>query len=70
MLETGSCTLAPVPAGCAHPLAGARGGIASRLVQEAFRRSGAERVDVVTDGAADSYRSFTGKEWHGFRMYP
>ncbi len=47
-----------------------RQGIATQLVQEAFRRSGAERVDVVTDVAPAFYRSFTGKEWHGFRIYP
>ena len=47
-----------------------REGIATRLVQEAFRLSGAERVDVVTDCAPEFYRSLACKEWHGFRIYP
>ena len=47
-----------------------REGIATRLVQEAFRLSGAERVDVITDSAPAFYRSFACKEWLGFRIHP
>ncbi len=48
-----------------------RRGIARRLVEEAFRRCGAERIDLVsTEGADDFYRSFMHLELPGFRIYP
>ena len=47
-----------------------REGIGSRLICEAFARSGAERVDLITEDAPDFYRSFAHKEWYGFRIYP
>ena len=45
-------------------------GIGTRLVREAFRLCGAERVDVTTDSAPGFYRSFAHKSWDGFRIYP
>jgi ribosomal protein S18 acetylase RimI-like enzyme len=47
-----------------------REGIATQLVEEAFRLSGAKRLDVVTDRSPAFYRSFAHKQWHGFRIYP
>jgi len=48
-----------------------RRGIGRRLVEEAFRRSGAQRIDLVsTEGADDFYRSFSHRSFPGFRIYP
>jgi hypothetical protein len=47
-----------------------REGIATQLVGGAFKQCGTERVDAVTDRAAEFYRSFAGEEWHRFRIYP
>lgn len=47
-----------------------RKGIAKRLVEEAFARSGAKRLDLVTDSADEFYRSFKHHEWSGYRIYP
>jgi ribosomal protein S18 acetylase RimI-like enzyme len=47
-----------------------RRGIGRLLVEEVFRRTDAARMDLVTDEAADFYRSFPHKEWTGFRIYP
>jgi len=47
-----------------------RQGIGTKLVQEAFRQCGAERIDVVTERAPEFYRSFAHHEWHGFRIHP
>lgn len=45
-------------------------GIGTRLIQEAFKLSGAERIDVTTDRAPAFYRSFAHYEWAGFRLHP
>ncbi len=47
-----------------------RRGIGRRLVEEAFGRCGAKRVDVITDSADDFYRSFKHLYWSGYRVYP
>ena len=40
------------------------------LLEEAFARSGARYLDLVsTEGADDFYRSFDHKEFRGFRLY-
>ena len=46
-----------------------RKGIGRRLIAEAFVRSGAKRVDLVTEGADEFYRSFKHKELSGYRLY-
>jgi ribosomal protein S18 acetylase RimI-like enzyme len=45
-------------------------GIGRRLVETAFRHSGAQRVDLVTDSAPEFYRAFAHHEFAGFRLYP
>jgi ribosomal protein S18 acetylase RimI-like enzyme len=45
-------------------------GIGTRLIEEAFRLSGAERIDLITEQAPHFYRSFAHYEWPGFRIYP
>ena len=45
-------------------------GIATHLIKEAFVKSGGKRIDLITDDAPDFYRSFTHKEWFGFRIHP
>ena len=45
-------------------------GIGTRLIREAFQRSGAERLDLLTDDAASFYRKFAHHEMPGFRIYP
>lgn len=45
-------------------------GIGRRLVEEAFRRSGGTRVDLLSDTAAEFYRRFSHRELPGFRIYP
>ena len=48
-----------------------RGGVARRLIAEAFRQSGAKWLDLWSDpGAEDFYRSFPHQERVGFRIYP
>ena len=46
-----------------------RGGIGTRLIQEAFGRSGAERLDVLSDADA-FYERLLHQRWSGFRLYP
>ncbi len=46
-------------------------GIGRRLVDEAFRESGAQYLNLVsTEGADDFYRSFAYRDFPGFRIYP
>jgi GNAT superfamily N-acetyltransferase len=45
-------------------------GIGTRLIREAFQRSGAQRMDLLTDEAADFYRKFVHHEMVGFRIHP
>lgn len=48
-----------------------RRGIGKTLIEEAFARSGGQRVDVMSeDDAAEFYRSFRCSEFIGFRVYP
>jgi ribosomal protein S18 acetylase RimI-like enzyme len=48
-----------------------RQGIAARLVEAAFARSGAERVDLLAvDGSEGFYRSFHHRALPGYRIYP
>jgi ribosomal protein S18 acetylase RimI-like enzyme len=48
-----------------------RRGVGRRLIEEAFRRSGAQRIDLVsTEGADHFYRSFSHRSFVGFRIYP
>ena len=47
-----------------------RQGIGQRLVEEAFWRSGAKRLDVISIGADEFYRSIPHREYPGFRVYP
>jgi ribosomal protein S18 acetylase RimI-like enzyme len=48
-----------------------RKGIGRRPIEEAFARSGAQRIDLVsTEGADDFYRSFRHRAFPGFRIYP
>lgn len=45
-------------------------GVARQLVNEVFAASGTARMDLLTDGAQDFYRSFDHQEKSGFRLYP
>ncbi len=46
-------------------------GIARTLVREAFRRAGGERVDLLSEDAAQGfYASMTHRRLPGFRLYP
>jgi len=48
-----------------------RRGIARRMVEEAFTRCGAKRIDLVSSEGSDQfYRSFQHREFPGFRIYP
>ncbi len=48
-----------------------RMGVGRRLVEEAFGRLGAERMDLIaSDESLDFYRSFKHREQVGFRLYP
>ena len=47
-----------------------RRGLATRLVAEAFAKSGGSRIDVIADDTQEFYRSFVHKEWSGFRIHP
>lgn len=47
-----------------------RRGIGRRLVEEAFARTGAERLDLIaSDESLDFYRSLRHREQVGFRIY-
>jgi len=46
-------------------------GVGRRLVENAFAKSGAKYIDLVsTEGSDDFYRSFEHEEFPGFRLYP
>ena len=46
-------------------------GAGRRLVTEALRRAGGERIDLLSeDSSADFYRAFPHFEKPGFRLYP
>ena len=48
-----------------------RRGIGRRLVEDAFSRSGAQRIDLLAvDASADFYKSFDHRPLPGFRLYP
>ena len=48
-----------------------RAGVGRRLIEEAVRRAGGMRVDLLAwPGSEAFYRSFPHKEWTGFRIYP
>jgi predicted N-acetyltransferase YhbS len=48
-----------------------RRGIGRRLVDEAFARTGARRLDLLTEDEGPSfYRRLEGREMKGFRLYP
>jgi len=48
-----------------------RRGIARRMIEEAFARCGAQRIDLVSSEGSDQfYRSFQHREFPGFRIYP
>lgn len=48
-----------------------RKGIGRRLVEEAFARCGARRIDLVSSEGADSfYESFAHRRFPGYRIYP
>ncbi|HEY6319810.1 MAG TPA: GNAT family N-acetyltransferase [Acidimicrobiia bacterium] len=48
-----------------------RRGIARTLVLEAFRRAGGQRVDLLSEDAAEGfYASMTHRRLPGFRLYP
>ena len=48
-----------------------RRGVGRRLVEEAFARCGARRVDLSTDDeTGDFYRTFRHRELRSFRLYP
>ena len=48
-----------------------RMGVGRRLVEEAFERLGAERMDpIASDESLDFYRSFKHREQVGFKLYP
>jgi len=46
-------------------------GVGKRLIAEAFVRTGARRLDLLTeDDGPQFYRSLPGREMSGFRLYP
>lgn len=47
-----------------------RQGIGRQLIIAAFKASGTQRLDLLTDDAQDFYRTFAHKEKSGFRIYP
>jgi ribosomal protein S18 acetylase RimI-like enzyme len=47
-----------------------RRGVARELVTYGFRRTGGERVDLLTDTAPAFYESFPHRRFEGFRIYP
>ena len=46
-----------------------RGGIGTRLIQEAFSACGAERIDLLSDADA-FYQTLRHRRMSGFRLYP
>jgi predicted N-acetyltransferase YhbS len=47
------------------------GGVGTKLVEEAFARSGAQRVDLLAlDESEGFYRSFGHRAMPGYRIYP
>ena len=47
-----------------------RQGVGRRLVEEALRRGGGKRVDLLSEGGDDFYRAFSHRQLPGFRIYP
>lgn len=47
-----------------------REGIARQLIQELFARSGAAKIDLLTDTASEFYATFPHRTFTGFRLYP
>ena len=47
-----------------------RSGIGRALIEEAFRRSGARRIDLICEGPESFYESFAHRRFSGFRIYP
>lgn len=48
-----------------------RQGVATRLIEEAFARSGATRIDLLsTEGSDAFYESFEHRVYRGYRIYP
>ncbi|MGI8910936.1 MAG: GNAT family N-acetyltransferase [Rubrobacteraceae bacterium] len=48
-----------------------RRGVAGKLVEEAFERTGTGRMDLIaSDESLDFYRSLAHREQAGFRIYP
>ncbi len=47
-----------------------RQGIGRQLVEEALRRGGGKRLDLLSEGGEDFYRSFHHRRLPGFRIYP
>lgn len=45
-------------------------GLARTLVEKVYARSGAKRLDLLTDDAQAFYDSFTGEAKPGYRIYP
>ncbi len=45
-------------------------GIGRQLVNEAFKLTGAERIDLAAEEELEFYRSFAHREWTGFRLHP
>jgi ribosomal protein S18 acetylase RimI-like enzyme len=46
-----------------------RRGVGTRLIQDAFARCGAERLDTLSD-ADEFYEQLLHHRWSGFRLYP
>ena len=47
-----------------------RKGVALAMLQEALRRAGGIRIDLVTDSAPDFYQALPHHRLDGFRIYP
>ncbi len=48
-----------------------RKGVGRALVEEAFARSGARRLDTLSEeGSEEFYRSFPHRDFPGYRLYP
>jgi ribosomal protein S18 acetylase RimI-like enzyme len=47
-----------------------RKGVALAMLQEALRRAGGIRIDLITDTAPDFYRALPHRRLDGFRIYP
>ncbi|HEY5267128.1 MAG TPA: GNAT family N-acetyltransferase [Acidimicrobiales bacterium] len=46
-----------------------RHGIGRQLLQKAFEKGGATRIDLLTDSANEFYESLPHKTFHGYRLY-